>query len=77
MRLLIDLALVIKYCYNFCKRLIEYARTKFVNLLRGILPTFVFDALTEIVSAIFAHLVRIQWKAIVTNVGGWVSDPVV
>lgn len=67
-RLLIDLAIIIKYCYSFCKRLILLAR-RTVGALR---PMQVFSVLCEVVSAILTHLVNIQWREIVRRVGGWV-----
>ena len=72
MRLLIDLALVVRYSYNFCKRLIECATNWVANVLRENLPSIIFELLTGVVSAILEHLMKIQWKAIVNQLGGWV-----
>ncbi len=62
--LLIDLAIIIQYCYSFCKRLIEHARSS----------SQVFDILCHVSSALLAHMASIHWKAIVDRLGGWVSN---
>jgi hypothetical protein len=68
-RLLIDFAIMIKYCYSFLTRLVERAR----EVLKMTLPSIVFDILCHVTSAIFKHLVKIQWKSVLKEVGGWVG----
>ena len=67
-KLLIYLAVVIKYCYRFCKRLILYAERS----IGALGPMQVFSILCEVISAILAHLVNIQWRNVVSRIGGWV-----
>lgn len=69
MRLLIDFAMVVRYCYNFCTKLCERVR----NLVESIVPDWVFNILCGVVSVLMKHLSSIGWRTVLETIGGWVS----